>query len=69
MASTVRNTPWISYREAQRRLAVGRRSLLALVKTGSLSVRRVPGSKPKVRSDEVAALEVASTIPASAVAS
>lgn len=57
---------WVSLAEGQRRAAVGRDALLKLIADGRLSIRRIPGSKPRIRERDLDALIEASTTPASA---
>jgi hypothetical protein len=52
---------WVSYAEAQRQAGIGRVALFTLIEQGRLSVRSIPGSKPRVRLDELQSLIEAST--------
>lgn len=59
---------WISPAEARRLLGIGPKALQNLIITGVLTERRVVGSKPRLRLDEVEALAAASTRPAKGAA-
>jgi hypothetical protein len=55
---------WITHREAQRRLMIGRRAWNGLINRGLLTSRHVPGSWPVVPENEVERLLESFTTPA-----
>jgi hypothetical protein len=57
---------WITFGEGRRILAIGKTAFDALVESGRLTVRRVPGSIPRVLKPEVEAIAEACTAPACA---
>lgn len=44
---------WISHAEALRLLEIGRSALMALVRSGRIERRHIPGSKPQLRLSDV----------------
>lgn len=66
MTIAITQTNWIPISEAQRRLAIGRRAMLKLLASGKLSIRDVPGSTPRVNGEEINAMALSYTKPASA---
>lgn len=52
---------WISFREGRAILAIGYTAFQSLVNSGRLTVRRVPGSTPRVLRSEVEDLANACT--------
>jgi hypothetical protein len=59
--NTLEAGAWISLLEARRRLAVGQVAIERLIEQGAVTVRRVPGSKPRLLASDVDAIAEAST--------
>jgi hypothetical protein len=69
MATATAATPevqWIPIGRGARLLAVSIETMQALIESGRLSVREVPGAWPRVRLDEVLELAESCTRPATA---
>jgi hypothetical protein len=56
VSTAVTTSDWISYRQAQKTLALSYEGVLRLINAGCLSVRELPGAHPRVRRSEVEAL-------------
>jgi hypothetical protein len=57
---------WIGITEAARLAGISRQSLRRMAGTGALDVRRLPGTRPRYRKDQVVALTEARTFRATA---
>jgi excisionase family DNA binding protein len=52
---------WVSVSDAARRLGTPRSSVYRLIEHGELTVRKLPGGRPRVPADEITHLVEAST--------
>ena len=67
MPATTIDDLYVSLMAARERMGVGPVALKAMISAGLITVRRLPGARPKVRLADVEALIAANTRPAKAI--